>query len=680
MKKALLLLIITMILFTFSFALTLKVGIYDNSPLSLYKDGQAQGILVDVMNYMAQKENWKVSYVYAPFSTLLNELKDGKIDMILGIAQTEERSKLCDFSKEYLLSNWAQVFKLIGSHILSPFDLKGKRVGVLKSDVFYEGKLGIKYFLDHLGIHAKFIEFNNYSDIFKAVEEKKIDAGVVNRIFGSVNASKYDLEETPIVFSPIEEKVAFSKRSVVAKIVEPVVDRYIKEMKTDENSVLNTSIDKYLNPIEKKSFIPKWIFYVTVGAILAFLILLTNIHILKKLVKKEAGEIEKKSEKLEKSNEDLMASNEEIRAMNEELESAYNNLQMLSSRFQTMSVLLSQLDVLTVKEEEFLNQVLDRALEMMPSAKYGSVWIFDEGKWRIIAARGHDEEILKDPNVNWNLIPVDKPRIVKDILEEDRKLISPDVFEKFKKATKPLKESLAAPLTFSNEMLGRISVDIPKESKDSFSKDDVEIMSNFSKIATAFYVTRKYLRSQQELQDRLTLVFVKALEKYDVYTEGHSERVAECSSNLAKTFGLDEGAQRRVYQAGLIHDVGKMFVPLNILTKKGKLTDEEYEEIKKHPVIGAELIEEGAGLEDIAVIVRHHHERWDGKGYPDGLKGEEIPIEARIMAVCDTYDAMTSDRPYRKALSREVALKEIEKNAGKQFDPAMAKAFLETMR
>ncbi len=662
--------------FIFSFALSIKVGIYDNPPISFYKDGHAQGILVNTFNYMAQKENWKVMYVYRPFSTLLSDLKSGKIDMILGVAQTEERNKLYDFSKEYFLSNWARVYKAKGSSINSFFDLNGKRLGVLKSDVFYEGRLGIKYFLNHLGVKSEFVEFNSYSKIFKALEEKKIDAGVVSRFFGATNAFKYNLQGTPIMFSIVEEKVAFSKQSPITKIIAPVVDKYIKQMKENENSILNTSIDKYLNLPNRKSFIPEWVFYAFWIAILIFLILVANIIILKKLVRKKANEIEKKNEKLRKSNEELTISNEEIRAMNEELESAYSNLEMLTSRFQTMSVLLSQLDMCTVKEEEFLNQVLDRALEMIPSAKYGSVWTFDEGKWKIVAVRGHDEEILKDPNVNWNFIPVDKPRIVKDILEEDKKFVSPDVFEKFEKATKPLKESLAAPLMFSNELLGRIFVDIPKESKDSFSKDDVEIMSNFSKISTAFYVTRKYLRFQQELQDRLTLVFVKALEKYDTYTEGHSERVAKCCMNLAKKLELDERAQRRVYQAGLIHDVGKMFVPLNILTKRGKLTVAEYEEIKKHPVIGAELIEEGAGLKDIAMIVKHHHERWDGKGYPDGLNGEEIPIEARIIVVCDTYDAMTSDRPYRKALSREVALKEIEENAGKQFDPHIVETFL----
>lgn len=680
MKKTVSLLAIVSALFTLSFALTIKVGIYDNPPLSFYESGKAQGIFPEVLNYIAQKEKWHLSYIYAPQFELLNELKSGKIDMLLAIAQTGARSKLYNFSKEYFISNWAQVYQIAGGHILSIFDLEGKRIGVLRSDVYYKGKLGIAYLLEKFGVHAKFVVFNTYSDIFKALSEKKIDAGVANRIFGDTHKFKYNLKETPIVFSPIEVRAAFSKMSVVAKIVEPIVDDYLKKMKVNKNSILNTSIDKYLLHPPRKTVFPKWIFYVAIGSIIVFLILLVNIFILRKMIKKATDELKRKNAKLTESYEELSASDEEIRAMNEELENAYNNLEKLTSRFQAVMILLSQMDMIKIGEEEFLNQLLDRALEMIPIAKYGSVWTLDKGRTRFVAVRGHDEKILKDIT-NLKALPLDnKPQIVKNILEEDKKTVLPDVFQKLKKATKPIKETLIAPLSFANKLFGHISIDIPKESKESFSKDDVEILSNFAKIATSFYVSRKYLRTQRELQDRLTLVLVKALEKYDGYTEGHSERVANCSREMAKRMGLNEKVQRKIYQAGLIHDIGKIFIPIDVLTKKGKLTDKEYEKIKEHPEIGAELIEEGAGLEDIATTVRCHHERWDGNGYPDGLKDEEIPIGSRIIAVCDAYDAMTSNRPYRKALSRETALKEIEKNEGKQFDPVVSKVFLEWMR
>ncbi len=662
-------------------ALTIKVGVYSNPPLSFYKNGQAQGIFPDILNYIAKKEGWTIDYTYAPFFTLLKDLKSAKIDAVCSIAYTEARAKTYNFSSEYLLSNWAQVYAPYGSNINTPFDLNNKRVGVLKSDVFYVGKFGFKYFLDHLGVHVKFVEFNTYSDIFKALKERKINAGVVDRIFGDANKFKYDLKETPIIFSPIEERFAFSKESLIAKIVAPIIDKYVKKMKMNPKSVLYTSIDKYLGYAPSRFVIPKWVFYLIYISIAAFLVLIANIFVLRKLVKKRTEELRKKNKELHVTNEELNASNEEINAMNEELEKAYTTLEAANTRFQSVSALLSQLDMVDVRGEEFFNQVLDKTLELIPQAKYGSVSILEGENWNFVASRGHDMEILKSLPLKLEYAYFsDESQIVPNILKEKRGLLPSKTFEQLKKATKPIKQTLIAPMKFSDEIMGYITVDIPKESEESFSDEDLKMIDNFAKIASAFYVARRYLRSHEELQSRLIFVMVKALEKFHGYTKGHSENVARCSMNLAKRLGLSEREQKRIYQAGLLHDIGKVFVPRSILDKNGSLTDEEYGEVKKHPIIGAELIEEGANLKEIASIVRYHHERWDGMGYPDGLKSEEIPLESRIMAVCDAFDAMTSDRAYRKAMNKKSALEEIEKNAGKQFDPAIVQEFFKMIK
>ncbi|MDC0347350.1 response regulator [Planctomycetota bacterium] len=166
-----------------------------------------------------------------------------------------------------------------------------------------------------------------------------------------------------------------------------------------------------------------------------------------------------------------------------------------------------------------------------------------------------------------------------------------------------------------------------------------------------------------------------ALESKDKYLNGHSVRVRNMAIKLGALAGLDRGQLRILGYAALLHDVGKIGVHEDILNKTDKLTDEEYKAIQRHPEISAEIIAPVPFLNPSVNAVRHHHERWDGRGYPDGLSGEQIPLMARIISVVDAFDAMTSDRSYRSALSHEVALQKIQSGKGEQFDPRIADLF-----
>jgi putative nucleotidyltransferase with HDIG domain len=168
-----------------------------------------------------------------------------------------------------------------------------------------------------------------------------------------------------------------------------------------------------------------------------------------------------------------------------------------------------------------------------------------------------------------------------------------------------------------------------------------------------------------------------AVDAKDAYTCGHSERVALLSRHLAQQARLPEHDVERIYMAGLLHDVGKIGVPESVLQKTGRLTPEEFEAMKKHPAIGARILRDIKQIEDIIPGVLHHHERYDGKGYPAGLAGDSIPLMGRIICLADCFDAMTSNRTYRKALPLEVALTEIRRCSGTQFDPVLADAFLQ---
>ena len=168
----------------------------------------------------------------------------------------------------------------------------------------------------------------------------------------------------------------------------------------------------------------------------------------------------------------------------------------------------------------------------------------------------------------------------------------------------------------------------------------------------------------------------RTIDAKDKYTNGHSLRVAMYSMMLAKELGMSKQQQLDIYYMGLLHDIGKIGIPNSIINKTTKLTDEEYEIIKKHPIYGYDILSQIQSMPDLSIGARYHHERVDGKGYPDGLSGYDIPYMARIIAVADSYDTMTSNRSYRKYLPQAVARSEIENNIGTQFDLAPATAML----
>lgn len=170
-----------------------------------------------------------------------------------------------------------------------------------------------------------------------------------------------------------------------------------------------------------------------------------------------------------------------------------------------------------------------------------------------------------------------------------------------------------------------------------------------------------------------------AIDAKDPYTQGHSERVAQMAVALAQELNLSDKDIENIEYTALLHDIGKIGIDDRILGKKGSLTNEEFDKIKEHPIVGAKIIEPIDFLKNSYQAIYHHHERYNGNGYPDGLKSENIPILARIIAVADTYDAMGSDRPYRKKLSQDKIMKELTEQSGKQFDPEVVKALISVL-
>jgi len=231
------------------------------------------------------------------------------------------------------------------------------------------------------------------------------------------------------------------------------------------------------------------------------------------------------------------------------------------------------------------------------------------------------------------------------------------------------------PITVKNELKGIILTG-PKLAGDEYGEYDLDIL-NFIANSVGIGMENSHLLSQLQVTYIQTLrSLISIVEAKDPYTKGHTERVASYALALANRLGLPDEDLRRIIFSSLLHDIGKMGVLDNIINKPGPLTPEEWELMKAHPVVGAQIVENMEFLPGVVEIVRHHHESYDGKGYPDGIAGTNIPYGARIVTVADSFDAMTTDRPYRKALTHDEAVKRLIEGAGRQFDADMVKVFV----
>lgn len=243
-------------------------------------------------------------------------------------------------------------------------------------------------------------------------------------------------------------------------------------------------------------------------------------------------------------------------------------------------------------------------------------------------------------------------------------------------------KDLAPPL----ETIKRLDIQGYCEKSDKFDQLLLLIESGIKSIEQMNTI-KKINEELKDKNDELEKAYLDTIgilrytvEAKDPYTRGHSDRVSEFSVLIGKKLGLDEATLHILKIGGLFHDIGKIGIPDSILLKETKLNDEEYSQIKNHPTIGAHMLGEADIFKDIIPIVKHHHERYDGNGYPSQLKGEEIPFVARIAAVADTFDAMTSKRTYRNALPLDTVISEFERCSGTQFDPKIAEVFLDILR
>ncbi len=307
-----------------------------------------------------------------------------------------------------------------------------------------------------------------------------------------------------------------------------------------------------------------------------------------------------------------------------------------------------------------------------------------DGEYNILKANRFLSNLLKEKNISLNgkkccevVHGIDKPlpicplaRSIESGMPEEAEIFEPSLDMHIRVMTSPMKDEAGNVYAFVHSIIditeAKKAEKMILESRDAFFNMLEDISESYKDL--------------QELFMGLVRAMANALDAKSPWTRGHSARVSEYAVRIAEEMGFDEDGIKEVRLAGLLHDIGKIGTYDYLLDKPAQLTDEEFEVVKKHPAQGAEMLAGIKQLKNITPLIRYHHERIDGRGYPDGIKGDEIPLGARILHVADSFDSMTADRPYRPSPGVEYAVSELLKYSGTQFDPQVADAFLITQR
>ncbi len=329
----------------------------------------------------------------------------------------------------------------------------------------------------------------------------------------------------------------------------------------------------------------------------------------------------------------------------------------------------------TLAENLSLEMRLDRLLHMcikFMRATSGSIMLLEEDgdTLTIAAARDLDQRLVDNvkrrlgEGISGYVAQTGEPLLLLDGVEDHR-------FD----GVRNVKDAMCVPLKTRDEVLGVISINDKRGAK-TFAKRDLQLFSSIARQAAIYIQTARLFKQMEKANLSTIAALVQAIEAKDRYTRGHSVRVTELAVSVGREMGMAAAELKLLETSALLHDVGKIGVPEQILLKPSRLTDEEFEQVKQHPAIGAAILQPIESLTDAIDIIYHHHERFDGAGYLDGIGGEDIPMQSRVLAVCDTFEAMTADRPYRKAMSYDEAVAELRRVAGTQLDPMAVEALI----
>ena len=379
------------------------------------------------------------------------------------------------------------------------------------------------------------------------------------------------------------------------------------------------------------------------------------------ILKEKNEELSRNKKKLEEFSNKL---EEKVRFRTKELKKSKDQLSVLYQISRTISS--------TLKLDDILQTILDFSIKISAAGR-GSIMLLDKKKRIFFIKIPYDKSeknidkitfAENENTIGW--VVRNKKFLYIEDLENDKN------FSKIKLIRRRIKQLLIIPIIVEDKVIGVINLE-----NTSLNSDTIDLLRSFSEGAAIAINNARLYQKIQDSYFEITKALAQAIEAKDPYTHGHSARVVEHAALIAQKLDLPEEEKELLKYASMLHDIGKIGVRGIVLNNSKGLTVKEYDEIKKHPLVGESIIQPIELLHPIRPLIRHHHEWFNGKGYPDGLSGENIPLGARILAVADAYDAMKSDRPYRKALTEEAAIRELKRGSGTQFDPKIVEIFSE---
>ena len=363
----------------FGYKKVLKVGQYDNKP-KVFEDenGKVVGIFPEILEYIAEKESWKIQYVKGTWTKCLERLEKGEIDIMVDVAYSTERADKYDFNTVEVLTNWGIIYVEKDSDIQNIGDLNGKKIATMAGSIHTEGPEGIKNMTVRWGISASFVEVKDYKDVFELIDEGNVDAGVVNRLFGLQYEDDYDVQKTSIIFGPSRLMFAFPKGQSLNRDLIPKIDDQLLKLKEDRDSVYYQIIDKYV--YGREVFIPSWMIPVIIS-ILALVIMLSFLsYELKRMVNKRTAELQKShdelEDKVEERTKELIIANVQLKeldrlksmflaSMNHELRTpltsiiGFTNWLLMGSEGDLNEEQHKQLDIVKVSADHLLDLIND---------------------------------------------------------------------------------------------------------------------------------------------------------------------------------------------------------------------------------------------------------------------------------------------------------------------------------